>query len=197
VQGASFFLFQCPPLPKLDDLELLNPALLNFKSNQGAHEVKTFPPARTGIDVQQAPLFIWHHFQDVGVTADVEIGRLGCQNIQYPFGVPAGVAADMGHKNIEAFYFKSQIFGKALTQGRCVYIAINGTKGFEGLQPFCHFHAADVPGMPDFIAGFEMGKNIFVENPVGIGHQPNAYHTLEDIFCFAAISKKTVHRRPS
>ena len=103
------------------------------------------------------------------MAADVEVGRLGGQYVPHPFGVPAGIAADVGHKNIETLDVKSQIFGKTPAQGRCVYIAVHGTEGFEGCQPVRHFHAADVSGVPDFITRFEMGKNAIVQKPMRVG----------------------------
>jgi hypothetical protein len=63
----------------------------------------------------------------------------------------------------------AQLFGVLAADILAVDIAIHPAQRFESSKPGGHFNRAEVTGVPDLIAGFEMPENVVVEEMMGVG----------------------------
>ena|ERR1700733_12659796 len=92
---------------------------------------------------------------------------------------PARITTDMCYPNICQFTIKPQVFGHDAPDLRPVDIAVNTFKRFKGLQFFNHFQAAEIAGMPNFVAVFEVFENCIVEIAMGVGKEAYFNHLHE------------------
>jgi len=110
------------------------------------------------------------------MAADKQLRRLSVYFTLYKRTVPAGITADMRHPDIYVFTIKSQVFGKNLADILAVNIAINTFQRFKSSESINYLHTAEIAGMPDLVAVFEMFKNRIIEVAVGVGKEPYFNH---------------------
>ena len=178
------FLIQSHPLqvirhlfyPQLHHLQILNIPLHQRKADDGLHFVKALLPCRPRVDVQQAVLFVGHHLEDVGMAADEQPGRLLPDDLPHAFAVTAGIAADVGHQDVDALAFKAEVFRESPAHRRIVDVAVYGAQGAESFQLVCYLTGADIAGVPDFVAFFKVLKDAFVQVGVGVGEEADSFH---------------------
>ena len=130
-------------------------------------------PCGPGVDVEQVERLVELHFQDVRVTADEELRRVLEDVGTDARIVVAGVAADMFHEHLSVLAFPAEHLREDAPHVTAVDVAIDGLQWTECRQFLRHFDGADVPGVPDLVAGLEIVEVFLV--PVGVGVADDAY----------------------
>ena len=75
----------------------------------------------------------------------------------------AGIAADMGHEDIDILDAETIELREGIAHVAGVHIAEDSAGGFELAQGLEEFETADIACMPDLIDVFEMLQDAFVE----------------------------------
>lgn len=115
----------------------------------------------SGIDKQHIIHFgIPDYFQDVGVSADKEIGYISNQIRPDNRIIPGWRSTNVRHPDEEPFQLKALIFRAFLCNLVVIDVAKNRPQGLEGPQLINDFQRTDVSGMPDFIAVSEVRKEL-------------------------------------
>ena len=109
------------------------------------------------------------HLQDVGVSADEDIGCFLFENFLYAGIVIWRPAADMRDPDTEALSFQPQVFREPRSHFFVINVAVNSLYGFHFFQFSDHRHIADVPCMPDLFTRLEMFGNGWIQKTVGVG----------------------------
>ena len=75
----------------------------------------------------------------------------------------------MGHVHPDAFGLPAQFFRIGVPDVGPVDIPIDPAQGFESSQPLSERQRAEIAGMPDLVAIFEMPEDVFVQEMMGVG----------------------------
>lgn len=111
------------------------------------------------------------------MSADEQLRRIGGQLLFYGRIIPGWISADMCHEYFHSFRLPAKPFGIFAADVLSVDIAIDATEGSEGGKRCGQLCCAEIAGMPDLVAGFEMTENGFIEEMMCIGQQADVEHS--------------------
>ena len=115
------------------------------------------------IYVQTVELIVVHHFENVAVTAHKQAGAGIAQHLRHPRGVTSRIAAHMSHEHTRALGLKLLDKWKIAAALAGVDIAVDSPyHRAHLLETADDVDAADVAGVPDFVAVGEMVGKPFV-----------------------------------
>lgn len=137
------------------------------------------PPLSAGsarVHVETVQFFVIDDFQNMGMAADEEL-RCVCVQLFFDGGVVAwGIAADMGHEDLYTFRLPVQFFRVDAPDIRPIYITVYSSQRFEAGEALGEGDGAEIPRVPDLVAGIEMPEDGFVQEMVSVGEQADLEH---------------------
>ena len=92
------------------------------------------------------------------VSADVQVGLLFLKDVLHFRHIMSGIAADVGHIDIDILNVEKQILGILQAHNVVVDVAVYGTQGLEIDQGISRLDIADVTCMPQLVNVFEEVK---------------------------------------
>ena len=117
-----------------------------------------------------------------GIYLGILQGLFGFETFLKPRDEPGvimpGVAADMGHKDIDILDAEAVELTEGVTHISAVHIAEDGACGAELPQTLEEFGGADIAGVPYLVAGVEMLEDAGVEQAMCITEEADAGHNL-------------------
>lgn len=145
------------------------------ETDEGAGAVEALQAGGAGVDVEEAVFLVVHHFKDVAVAADEDVGLREAEGALEVVGVVAGVAADVGEEHALAFDFEEEALVELEVEVEAVAVAPYGACGFEQSQPV-EDAGAYVAGVPELVAIAEEGEDLRRECAVGVAEYADAGH---------------------
>lgn len=153
---------------EFDYLAVFHIGAVDGEFDEGAYFVSAMVAGGSGVDVEALEFGVEHDFEDVGVACDEEFGWVGGELFSDGGGVFAGIAAYVGHEDIDFFAGPAEGFGKFAADAGAVDVAIDTFEGFEGAETVGEGGGAEVAGVPDLVAVGEVDEDAFVEVVVGV-----------------------------
>ena len=160
------------------DFHIGEVARINLEAQGGADQVKTLMAGGPGIDDEHIIIGIVHHAQDMGMTADENIGLIHVNLLPGLGVVTPGKTADMRHQHLLPLALEKLVAGAVVAQVVAVHISVHPDEVFERRQAAVHLRSpAEISGVPYLIHGSQELKNIFVQAPVRIRYDPYCFQS--------------------
>lgn len=158
------------------DFHIGEVAGVDFEAQGGANQMKALVSGGPGVDDEHIVKLVVHHPQNVGVTADKDIGTIDV-NFLPGFGVVTpGKTADMRHQHLLPLALEKLVAGAVVAKVVAVHISVHPDEVLERRQAAVHLRSpAEIPGVPYLIHGSQELKNIFVQTPVRIRYDPYGF----------------------
>ena len=114
-----------------DDFEVLELAAVDGEADERAFLVPALNAGSTRVDVQQPEGLIVFYFQDMRMSGDEELRRIGEKRRADGEVVVTGIAADMLDEHIDILALEAVQFAVHQAEVTAVAVAANGAEGAE------------------------------------------------------------------
>ena len=131
VTGSSSFAGASCPVCPVRWLPVANLTVLKREAHGRSHDVPAEVAGGSRVDVDESVLLVPHDFEDVGVPADEQAGRVSGKRLPDALVVIARVAADVGDPYPDSFAFEALVEWK---QRRRVAPSTFPADGFKRLE---------------------------------------------------------------
>ncbi len=102
------------------------------------------------------------------VPADVQVGLLFLQDVFHFGHVVAGIAADMGHVDIDILDMEKQVLGILHSHDMVVDVAMHSAQWLEVGQSIGGLDVADVASMPQLVNILEEVEKLWYERAMRV-----------------------------
>lgn len=154
---------------ELDDFESGDSSAVDCQTDESALFLPTVVAGGSGVDVEESELMVGHDFKDVGVTADHEIDAIVEQLTFDSRRVASRIACNVGQPDADTVDFKTFGLSTATTHVAVVDVAPDGANRRDYLfESADDVNVADIAGVPNFVAVFEMDRVAVVPTRVGV-----------------------------
>ena len=149
---------------------------IDGEADQGADTMPALKTGGTGVDVEEMQLLVVLHLEDMAVATDEEGGRIGEELTGDAAVVASGIASDVGHQDRGSLAGPTEFLREHEAQVATIAVADHSTQRTEGGEAVGNFGAADVAGVPDFVALGEVLQVLVVPIGVGVAQEADSFH---------------------
>ena len=164
------------PVTEGDDFQILEYLPVNGKSYQCPLLVPALDAGSTRIDVQHIQCLIKLHLQDMRMTSNEKLGRIGIERAPDGSIVVPRVTADVFNQHIHILALETVQFPVHQSEVTPVAVAADSPERPEGSQFLGHLHTPDVSGVPDLVAGLEVVQVFVIPIAMGVADNANLLH---------------------
>ena len=163
------------PDAQLHDLRIEDGTVPKGKPQERTHSVKPLSSCCPRIQVEPTPAGVLFDHQQMRVPTDKQRWPVFAEPLPNSLGVAPWPATDVRHPNGQAFPDYALMFGKFPTNELIVDVSMYSQQGSYCGQRVGHGQAANVSGMPYFIASRQMMEDAVVDVTVGVTDESNAH----------------------
>jgi len=109
------------------------------------------------------------------VTADEKVRTNPVEFGPHSEVVFAGISADMGHVDFDAFAIPYKVERETSPDLRAVDIPIDAAHGLECSQPIQDLNRSEIARVPQFVTFGEIAEDRFVEKAMIVGEEPDSH----------------------
>ena len=149
--------------------------MLNVEAQEGPHAMESLLAGRSRIEVESTPAGILLDQQQMTVAANEEPRPVRVESTPNATGVAPWTPSDVGHPDGEAFALDVMVLREFTADQLVVYVAMDGEEGGNLGEGVGHGQAANVAGMPDFVAFLQMVEDAVVHVSVGVAEESNPH----------------------
>tara|TARA_Y100000813_G_scaffold123977_1_gene89031 strand:- start:776 stop:1273 length:498 start_codon:yes stop_codon:yes gene_type:complete len=156
-------------LPRpFDNPKVLELFFVNAKFEHGTDLVKARDACGSGVQVEATPSVHTLHEQNVAVSANEEVGLFFPQLRKDASGVLGRSPADVGHPDLQSTCFEALVFRPGAARKLVIDVSVDCPDLGDVRQGIGHMEVPNVPGMPHFVAAFDVPFDAVVDVAMGV-----------------------------